>query len=95
MIINNNARINNQLILFVKKNKESHLLKNLNGNSRYYFVHSFYVQCEQKEDILLCTNYGFEFTSAVENDNIYGTQFHPEKSHKYGMQLLRNFIEQC
>ena len=44
-------------------------------------------------DIVLRTHYGIEFTSAVQHENIYGVQFHPEKSHKYGMQLLKNFCE--
>ena len=59
--------------------------------SRFYFVHSYYVKCVQAEHAWLKTNYGFEFDAGIHKDNIYGAQFHPEKSHKYGMKLLDNF----
>ena len=59
----------------------------------FYFIHSFHVLCENVEDVAGVTFYGYEFTSSFEHDNIYGVQFHPEKSHKYGMEVLRNFIE--
>lgn len=62
-------------------------------NARFYFVHSYYVKCTREENILSETEYGIVFSSAVSNGNIFGVQFHPEKSHKYGMQLLRNFME--
>jgi glutamine amidotransferase len=58
---------------------------------RFYFVHSYYVKCNNPEDILASTVYGDEFTCAIQHNNIYGTQFHPEKSHKFGMKLLSNF----
>jgi glutamine amidotransferase len=58
---------------------------------RYYFVHSYHVHCEDGSNVLATTNYGYEFTSAVVKDNIIGTQFHPEKSHRFGMALLKNF----
>lgn len=60
---------------------------------RFYFVHSYHVVCENSDDILATTRYGYEFTSSVHKDNIYGAQFHPEKSHKFGMNLLKNFAE--
>lgn len=60
---------------------------------RYYFVHSFHVNCRRDEDVLATTDYGYEFASAVHRDNIWGTQFHPEKSHRFGWQLLKNFVE--
>ncbi len=60
-------------------------------NSKFYFVHSYYVSPNAKEHILLTTQYGESFCSGAVKDNIYGFQFHPEKSHKYGMQLLKNF----
>jgi glutamine amidotransferase len=60
---------------------------------RYYFVHSFYIELDDEHDILTKTSYGNEFCSSLEKDNIYGVQFHPEKSHKYGMKLLKNFSE--
>jgi imidazole glycerol-phosphate synthase subunit HisH len=59
---------------------------------RFYFVHSYYVQSNNKEDILTTTTYGNEYVSAFERDNLCGVQFHPEKSHKYGMKLLSNFL---
>jgi imidazole glycerol-phosphate synthase subunit HisH len=60
---------------------------------RYYFVHSYYVDCQETDAIIGETEYGVRFTSAVNKDNIWGVQFHPEKSHKFGMQLLKNFAE--
>jgi glutamine amidotransferase len=60
---------------------------------RFYFVHSYYVACNNAYDILTTTDYGDEFVSSFQKGNIYGVQFHPEKSHKFGMLLLRNFIE--
>ncbi|PIQ15649.1 MAG: imidazole glycerol phosphate synthase subunit HisH [Flavobacteriales bacterium CG18_big_fil_WC_8_21_14_2_50_32_9] len=75
----------------IKINKPSALLEGLNNDSRFYFVHSYHMQPNDKTDILTTTNYGYNFTSAIEKDNIYGVQFHPEKSHKFGMQLLTNF----
>lgn len=72
--------------------KQSELLAGLNNESRFYFVHSYHMKCNDENDVLTNTNYGYEFTSAVEKDNIYGVQFHPEKSHKFGMRLLENFV---
>lgn len=60
---------------------------------RFYFTHSYHIVCAKPENILAITQYGYEFTCAVQNDNIFGVQFHPEKSHKFGMQLLKNFAE--
>jgi imidazole glycerol-phosphate synthase subunit HisH len=77
----------------VYENKKDKLLENFHEESRFYFVHSYYATCDRAEDILLKTRYGFEFASAVNKKNIYGVQFHPEKSHKFGLQLLKNFVE--
>ena len=63
------------------------------GESKFYFVHSYYVKVKDKTNSLLTTNYGIEFDSGVMKDNIYGFQFHPEKSHKFGMKLFENFAE--
>jgi len=58
---------------------------------RFYFVHSYHVVCRQAEDVLARAQYGLQFCAALRAGHIFGVQFHPEKSHKYGMQLLRNF----
>lgn len=73
----------------IKKNTP--LLTGFEENPRYYFVHSYYMQPYQQEDILCTANYGEEFVAGVNKKNIFGVQFHPEKSHKFGMQLLKNF----
>jgi glutamine amidotransferase len=74
---------------------EDSLLRGLTGQQRYYFVHSYYAVCENPTDILLACDYGIPFTAAVARANIWGTQFHPEKSHRFGMALLKNFAEVC
>ncbi len=61
--------------------------------TRFYFVHSYYFKCDFIENIAATTNYGFEFTSAVNNNNVMGAQFHPEKSHKFGMKMIKNLID--
>lgn len=66
------------------------IFKKLNNN-RFYFVHSFHVACNSDEYILATANYGEKFTCSIYKGNIYGVQFHPEKSHKFGMQLFKNF----
>ena len=73
--------------------KESPLFRDMYQNSRFYFVHSYYFQCHDREDILTTSVYGCRFTSAFAKRNIIGVQFHPEKSHKFGMKLLQNFAE--
>jgi glutamine amidotransferase len=75
--------------------KQQSICENLDDQSRFYFVHSYHVVCENNENILMTTKYGNDFTSAIIKDNIIGVQFHPEKSHKFGMQLFKNFIEKC
>ena len=69
------------------------LTGNLNGEIRFYFVHSYYVQTDDPGDTVLTSRYGVEFASGVTCGNIMGAQFHPEKSHRFGMQLLKNFAE--
>jgi glutamine amidotransferase len=60
---------------------------------RFYFLHSYYFVPDREEHVLATTDYSGTFTSAVRSGSIYGTQFHPEKSHHWGVQLLRNFAE--
>lgn len=69
------------------------LFAGLESGSRFYFVHSFYLQCDFQEDVLATTVYGLEFASAIQRGRIAGVQFHPEKSHKFGMSMMKNFIE--
>ncbi len=69
------------------------LLNGLDENSRFYFLHSYYFHCSSPETSLAVTNYGIRFSCVVNKKNIYGVQFHPEKSHQWGIQLLKNFAE--
>jgi glutamine amidotransferase len=69
----------------------SPLTQNLYKENRFYFVHSYQVQVDMPENSLLKCTYGISFDAAIQNENIFGAQFHPEKSHKFGMQLLKNF----
>lgn len=73
--------------------KPSKILQDLPPDAHFYFVHSYYFSPSHAGDILLTSNYGYEFTSGVERENIVAVQFHPEKSHRYGMQLYRNFAK--
>jgi imidazole glycerol-phosphate synthase subunit HisH len=77
----------------VQPSKDSALLSGLTGEQRFYFVHSYRVRCAVRSDVLLTSEYGIQFDAAFEVDNIMGVQFHPEKSHRFGMSLLRNFVE--
>ncbi|MEJ7760615.1 MAG: imidazole glycerol phosphate synthase subunit HisH [Gemmatimonadaceae bacterium] len=60
--------------------------------SRFYFVHGYYVTCNREEDTIGMASYGFDFACAVNHDNVFGVQFHPEKSHRFGMALLDGFV---
>ena len=75
--------------------KEDTLFKNMEGELRFYFVHSYYFVPFKKDNVLATTNYGINFTSIIKKENIIGVQFHPEKSHKFGMKLLDNFVKLC
>ncbi len=72
--------------------KDSPLSAALPEDARFYFVHSYHVVCRDPQDVLTTTTYGIEFTSSLQHGKIYATQFHPEKSLKYGLQLIRNFL---
>lgn len=71
--------------------KESPLMKDIPENSEFYFVHSYYMKANDATDVLNYTDYGTKFASAVSKGNIFGFQYHPEKSHDVGMKLLENF----
>ena len=72
--------------------KESKLMQDIPDLSEFYFVHAYHFKCNDPADILNETEYEYKFTSAVEKENIFGVQYHPEKSHDMGEVLLRNFI---
>jgi len=71
------------------------LVQGFAGKQRYYFVHSYHALCDDAHDALMLCDYGYSFAAAVRHGNVWGTQFHPEKSHRFGMALLKNFAEVC
>jgi glutamine amidotransferase len=71
----------------------SRLMPAPDDGSRFYFVHSYHVVCDSAEHVSSTAHYGVEFTASVEKGNIFGVQFHPEKSHRHGMALFRRFLE--
>lgn len=72
--------------------RPSPLLNGLEAESRFYFVHSYFVDCANDSDVLARSSYGLPFVSAFERDNVRGVQFHPEKSHRFGIRLFQNFV---
>ena len=74
-------------------NKDSKLYFKYTEKLKFYFAHSFYVKCENKNNIAAVSKYGIEFSSAVQNNKIYGVQFHPEKSHNFGKYFFKNFYK--
>jgi len=77
----------------VKPEKQSLLFDRFVESPRFYFVHSYHVACDDAGDVLATASYGGEFTAAFQRGNLLGVQFHPEKSHKFGITLFRNFVE--
>jgi len=73
--------------------KESSLFRNIDNHSEFYFLHSYHYEASEQQDVLTETQYEYDFVSAVEKENIFGTQFHPEKSHDAGTELLKNFMQ--
>ena len=73
--------------------KESALMKGVQNGDYFYFNHGFYCAPQEAEDVLTVTDYGLHYASSVECENVYGVQFHPEKSQKTGMKILKNFVE--
>ena len=76
----------------ITQSKKSHLMKGIPESSEFYFVHSYYLKPNETSNTLNETEYCSKFTSAIEKDNIFGVQYHPEKSHDVGEVLLKNFI---
>lgn len=76
----------------VQAEKNTTMSQNINSDDVFYFVHSYLVNCNDKNDILFKSIYGAEFDSGFEKENIVGVQFHPEKSYQSGMQLIKNFL---
>jgi glutamine amidotransferase len=78
---------------YIQPQKQSNILKDLDEQSRFYFVHSYFVDCANDDDILTSTTYGKRFVSSFEYKNLIGVQFHPEKSHRFGINLFKNFLQ--
>jgi len=79
----------------VEIHQRNPLFEEMYPEPRFYFVHSYHVACRNEEEVLTQTLYGYKFVSSVKKENIYGVQFHPEKSHKFGMKLLDSFVNRC
>ena len=75
----------------VEPTKLNPIMEGLHNNAIFYFLHSYYFSCNNTDDSIAVSDYGIRYTCAVNHNNIYGVQFHPEKSHNYGIQLLKNF----
>ena len=77
----------------VQLNKESGLFMDMYDEPRFYFVHSYHPVLDNEADVLVYADYGYRFAAGMEKDNVMGVQFHPEKSHKFGMRMLENFLK--
>tara|TARA_B100001175_G_scaffold71235_1_gene59030 strand:+ start:1533 stop:2147 length:615 start_codon:yes stop_codon:yes gene_type:complete len=77
----------------IKDLQNHNLFKGIDNDFGFYFVHSFYFECESRDNILTTSNYGIDFSSAIYSNHIIGTQFHPEKSHGNGVLLFKNFAQ--
>lgn len=86
-----NLRIPHMGWNYVNHVKDSIISKELPQDSRFYFVHSYHMVTKHTNDILFKTNYGYDFVSGLQHENKFACQFHPEKSHKYGIQMFKNF----
>jgi imidazole glycerol-phosphate synthase subunit HisH len=71
----------------------SRLTEGFDSEYRFYFVHSYYVSVDDERHSILKAHHGIDFDAGIQNDNIFGVQFHPEKSHRFGMKLLENFVK--
>jgi glutamine amidotransferase len=77
----------------IEYSDNSDLFKGLPQSPDFYFVHSYYMKCNDEENVVATCEYGEKITAAVQKDNLFATQFHPEKSQDYGLQILENFLE--
>lgn len=77
----------------VAPTRQAMLFRGMEHDARFYFLHSYYFDCERKDDVLADADYGFPFACAIGRGKVFGVQFHPEKSHHWGANLLRNFAE--
>jgi glutamine amidotransferase len=77
----------------VNINKPNPIIIDNKDEQRFYFTHSYHANCTHQSDVLATTEYGYVFVSAYSRENIYGVQFHPEKSHRFGMKLINNFLK--
>ena len=84
---------NNIKLKMENEKVKTDILKGIPDNSYFYFVHSYYAEPEDKNVIIATTNYGIDFACAVNKDNVWGVQFHPEKSSELGLKILKNFVE--
>lgn len=75
----------------IEVKKDSSLFNNIDIENGFYFIHSYFFQAKNQIDILTETFYGEIFTSSIQKENVYGVQYHPEKSHRNGVELLKNF----
>lgn len=75
----------------ITTNKSTALFEDIDNEIGFYFLHSFYFECDNPSDVLATAEYGQTFASAINHENVYGIQFHPEKSHNNGIKLLKNF----
>ena len=96
--LKNNSKNNNLLMPHMGWNQikfldKKSIFKGFEDNDEFYFLHSYYYECDSNDNEISSTNYGSDFCTAVNKENIYGVQFHPEKSHLNGKKLLKNFAE--
>ncbi len=82
-------------VKFKTQNSKSKIFNEVSDNSYFYFVHSYYAEPEDQNVIIAKTEYGHEFTSAINKGNVWGVQFHPEKSGDIGLNVLRSFLSLC
>lgn len=78
---------------YAASSTQAKLFQGYDGIPRFYFTHSYHFDCADKTDVAAFTRHGIDFVSAVERGNVFGVQFHPEKSHRFGFHLLKRFVE--